>query len=153
MLAVWWLVLFALWLALVDTTQLPELILGAAAAGIAALSTLVVGAVRPRAARVDPAWIRAAARAAVALFADTGLVLAALWHRLVGTRRIRGEFRSAPFRAGGEGRRDVARRALAEALGSVGPNTIVIGIDRERDTVVFHQLVRRDRALDRLELE
>jgi multisubunit Na+/H+ antiporter MnhE subunit len=153
MIAVWWLVLFALWLALVDTRQLPELVLGAGAAGVAALSVVLVGAGRSRAASIDPAWLRDVGRAIGWLFADTGVVFTALWHRLRRSRRVRGEFRTSPVDAGGDSPRDVARRALTETLASVGPNTIVIGIDRERDRLVVHQLVRRDRDLDRLELE
>ena len=46
-----------------------------------------------------------------------------------------------PFRHGaGESRREAARRALAESFGSLAPNTIVIGIDPERDLILAHQL-------------
>ncbi|HWF51374.1 MAG TPA: hypothetical protein VG294_12115 [Solirubrobacteraceae bacterium] len=37
------------------------------------------------------------------------------------------------------------RRALAEALGSLTPNTIVIGIDTERGLLLVHQLRRQGR--------
>ena len=49
--------------------------------------------------------------------------------------------RAIPFRHGSEqNARDAARRALAESLGSLAPNTIVIGIDPERDLILAHQL-------------
>ena len=59
-----------------------------------------------------------------------------------------------PFRAGGDGSRDVGRRALAEGLGSLAPNTIVIGVDDERDLLLVHQLHRSGgrEELDVLEL-
>jgi len=38
--------------------------------------------------------------------------------------------------------RDAGRRGLSEALGSLTPNTIVIGIDPDRDLVLVHQLRR-----------
>ena len=36
----------------------------------------------------------------------------------------------------------MARRALAEAVGSLTPNTIVIGVDEERNLILGHQLRR-----------
>jgi hypothetical protein len=36
----------------------------------------------------------------------------------------------------------MGRRALAETVGSVAPNTIVIGIDDERGLLLVHQLRR-----------
>lgn len=59
-----------------------------------------------------------------------------------------------PFRGGGDGSDDVGRRALAEGLGSLAPNTIVIGIDGENDLLLVHQLHRSGgrEQLDVLEL-
>jgi hypothetical protein len=62
--------------------------------------------------------------------------------QLVAPRQTRGTLRAVPFRAGGESSRDVGRRALAEGLGSLAPNTIVIGIDGARDLLLVHQLPR-----------
>ena len=62
--------------------------------------------------------------------------------QVVAPRETRGTLRAVPFRAGGEGSSDVGRRALAEGLGSLAPNTIVIGIDDERDLLLVHQLRR-----------
>jgi hypothetical protein len=74
--------------------------------------------------------------------------------QLVAPREVRGTLRAVPFRAGGEGSSDVGRRALAEGLGSLAPNTIVIGIDGERDLLLVHQLRRSGgrEQLDVLEL-
>jgi hypothetical protein len=44
-----------------------------------------------------------------------------------------------PFR-GGEDAHALGRSALTESLGSFTPNTIVIGIDAERDLLLVHQL-------------
>lgn len=61
--------------------------------------------------------------------------------QLLDPRGGRGVLRAVPFRHGAdEGRRAAGRRALAEAVGSVSPNTIVIGIDVERDLMLVHQL-------------
>jgi hypothetical protein len=46
-----------------------------------------------------------------------------------------------PFAATSDGPEDTARRAVTEALGTLGPNTIVVRIDTDRGMVVAHQLV------------
>jgi hypothetical protein len=47
-----------------------------------------------------------------------------------------------PFRRGEDETLDAGRQALAEALGSFAPNTIVVGIDSERELILAHQLRR-----------
>jgi hypothetical protein len=37
---------------------------------------------------------------------------------------------------------DIGRRGLSEILGSLAPNTIVIGVDTERQLLLVHQLHR-----------
>jgi hypothetical protein len=61
--------------------------------------------------------------------------------QLTARKPARGEFRAVPFR-GGDADADRGRRALAEALGSVAPNTIVIGVDLDRDLLLVHELHR-----------
>ena len=146
-----WVAIFLLYLALVDTRQVPELVLGAFVAATGATAILGVRAARPLRGSFDASMLPIVARAGSNLITETGLVLGFLLARLAGRPR-RGRFRTAPFRAGGDGRRDVARRALTESLGSLGPNTIVLGIDRERNLVVVHQLVEREHAADPLGL-
>jgi hypothetical protein len=52
----------------------------------------------------------------------------------------RGVFRAVPFRSGDDEAREGGRRALAESFGSLAPNTIVIGVDPERELLLGHQL-------------
>ena len=147
----WWAAMFLLYLALVDTRQHPELVLGSIVAAAAASAAMGIRATRRLRGSVDVALLRVVPRAAWGLVAESVLILGYLIGRLAG-RRGRGRFRAVPFRAGGDGPRDVARRALSESLGSLGPNTIVIGIDRERDLILVHQLVPRDERRDPLGL-
>ena len=42
--------------------------------------------------------------------------------------------------------------ALTESLGSMGPNQIVLGVDRDRDLLIVHQLVPDDERADPLGL-
>ena len=37
-----------------------------------------------------------------------------------------------------------AHRAFTQALGTLGPNTLVVAIDRERRTMLVHELVPTD---------
>ena len=147
----WWVAMFLLYLALVDTRQHPELVLGSIVAAAGASAAVAIRSARPLRASLSSELLRALPSAAWSLVAESALVLVFLARRLAG-RRERGRFRTAPFRGGGDGPRDVARRALTESLGSMGPNTIVIGIDRERDLVIVHQLARRDDRVDPLGL-
>jgi hypothetical protein len=55
----------------------------------------------------------------------------------------RGSFRAVSFAACSEDNADTGRRALAEALGSLAPNTIVVGVDLERKLLLVHQLHRQ----------
>ncbi len=66
--------------------------------------------------------------------------------QLVERRPARGAFRTARFEATDATAEDTGRRALAEWLGSVAPNTIVIGVDDERDLLLVHQLRRQGDA-------
>ena len=147
----WWVVLMGLYLALVDTRQHPELILGAVVAGVGATAARAVRTSRP----LPPLPLRALARhlprALGRLLIDTVIVLRVEARRLRGSAP-QGSLIAVPFRGGGDGADDVARRALTESLGSMGPNQIVIGIDRERDLLVVHQLAPHPDRADLLEL-
>jgi hypothetical protein len=144
-----WIALAGLWLLLVDLTNIPELATGAACALIGTVGSELVRShglarSRPVARGLARAW-RPVARAPV----DFGLLCAA-----IATRR-RGRMRAIPFRHGGSAPADQGRRALAEGLGSFAPNTIVLGVDGDRDLIFAHQLVptsRPAKAIDPLEL-
>lgn len=143
---------FAVWMVLVDNLDPAELIAGAVCAAIAAtLSTAVyrmrrVG-VRPRAGMLRRGW-----RLALDLFVDTARLSVALFRHLVLRRPVRGRLRAARYRATAASPQAAGRRALTEWLGSLGPNRYVVGIDRERDVVLVHELVPDEDPLDRLEL-
>jgi multisubunit Na+/H+ antiporter MnhE subunit len=134
----------ALWLLLTSTLAGSEAIVGVGASAIAATFAEmsrehVAPRFRPRA-----RWLARGWRVPVAMVTDTWLVLLALWGELTGTKRVRGSLRTVPFHHGGErDPRASARRALAEIGVSMTPNTVVIGVDPDRDVLVVHQLVQR----------
>jgi len=124
----WWATLAAIWLLLTDTVRLEELVVGAAAAALAAGAALAIGGPRPGRPRVGLGGV---ARALARVPLDTGILARALWRRAVLRRRSRGRLRAIRFRSAG---------AAAEWLNSLGPNSYVIGIDRDRKLMLVHQL-------------
>jgi hypothetical protein len=149
-----WVAFAGLWLALTDTRVFPELVAGAVAATLGAtLSTAVTRPGRPKTVSKSVALLRLGplrlARPAIRLVADTGLLCAALWRRLVLRHEVRGSFRAARYRP--EAARDSsAGRVLIEIWGSLTPNRVVVGVDEERDLILTHELVRSEQPLDPL---
>jgi hypothetical protein len=132
----------AFYLLLIDTTSLPELYVMVAVALIAAFA---FGASREQGfaeARISPSWLTNTWRAVARIPAESLLLcreaVAQLGHR----KRARGEFRAIAFR-GGEEEADRGRFAITEVVGSLAPNTIVIGIDPDSELLLVHQLERK----------
>jgi hypothetical protein len=79
---------------------------------------------------------------------DIGIVCWEALAQLLAPRPARGEFRAHRFGVTEETAQAMGRRALVEALGSVAPNTIVLGIDKERGLLLVHQLRRQGSPQD-----
>lgn len=133
----------AFYLLLIDTVSLPELYAGAGAALLAGIAFEVSREQGFAEASFSPTWFARVWRLGWQVPVAIVLVCREAIFQLVRPRRSRGGFRAISFRAGAEGSRDVGRRALAEALGSLAPNTIVIGIDPDRNLLLVHQLGRK----------
>ncbi len=151
---IWWVVLFGLWLVLVDTVNPQYLLGGALVAAIPATAARVVAAQRVVRLAVDPSLLRHAWRPLVRAVPDTALLVVALWRRLVLRRPVEGAFRQLRFATDREDPHGTSRRVLAKSLGSFAPNIYVIGFDEENDVLLAHQLVRSGGPshLDPLEL-
>lgn len=130
----------AFYLLLIDTVSAPELYAGAGATVLAGIAFEVSREQGFAEASFRLAWFARGWRllwqipVAIVLVAREALV------QLVRPRRSRGAFRAIHFVAGAQGSGDVGRRAVAEAIGSLAPNTIVIGIDPDHDLLLVHQL-------------
>lgn len=142
--AVWWVVLAALWLALVDTVVVPELVAGAVAAAIAATGAVIVRGQRRLVLRPRLGWVRCAGRPLWGTVADLVPLARALWRRGVRRREERGAIVEVPYAAVADDPDAAAHRAFTEALGSLAPNTLVVDVDRERRVLIVHQLVPSD---------
>jgi hypothetical protein len=144
----------AFYMVLIDTVDLPEVY---AAIGALLLAGAGYEAARRQGlceARVSPAWVARGWRVLASIPLQIVWVSWEALAQLVAPRATRGTLRAVPFEAGGDDAGDVGRRALAEGLGSLAPNTIVIGIDSDRDLLLVHQLHRHGgrEQLDVLEL-
>jgi hypothetical protein len=130
-----------LYLLLIDTTSLPELIVAVGAAMIAASGyelareQQTVGGLGIRL-----RWLARAPRVLAKVPGDIASVSFAAVRQLVRPQVVNGRFRAVPFRGGGEHNIETGRMALAESLGSFAPNTIIIGVDIERELILGHQL-------------
>jgi multisubunit Na+/H+ antiporter MnhE subunit len=131
------------YLLLIDTTDLPELY---ALAGVALLAALAFEAAREMAfpeVALRPSWLLRSWRVLARVPVHLVLVSREAVLQVVQRKPARGSFRAVPYDGGGERPADTGRRALSEALGSLAPNTIVIGVDRERKLLLVHQLHRQ----------
>jgi multisubunit Na+/H+ antiporter MnhE subunit len=140
----------AFYLVLIDTRDLPELY---ALVVVALISGIVFAVARDHEsteASVSAGWLLRAWRPVVRVPLDVALVSRQLVAQLISPRASRGELRAVPFRAG-EDAHGLGRTALTESLGSFTPNTIVIGVDAERDLLLVHQL-RRHGERDELDV-
>lgn len=135
-----WVLAGALYLLLIDVTDLPELIVGAGAAAIAATAfelareERIAGLVRPRL-----SWLVRAHRPLLKVPVDVAALSVVAVRQLVRPRPVNGVFRAVPFRCTNE-EHEFGRLALAESLGSFAPNTIIVGVDLERQLILGHQL-------------
>jgi hypothetical protein len=135
-----WIGAASLYLLLIDTTDLPELLVGAGAAALAATGFVLA---RERGVTALVSRLRWLARVYRPVLKVPSDVVALSWlalHQLVAPRATVGEFRAVPFRCGDDAALETGRRALAESFGSFAPNTIIIGVDADREVLIGHQL-------------
>jgi hypothetical protein len=144
----------AFYMVLIDTVDLPELYAAIAAVLLSGAGYEAARRQGVAEAQVSPRWVTRGWRVILSIPLQIVRVSWQAFAQLVAPRQTRGTLRAVPFRAGGEGSSDVGRRALAEGLGSLAPNAIVIGIDAEHDLLLVHQLHRSGgrEQLDVLEL-
>jgi hypothetical protein len=135
-----WLLSGALYLLLIDNPDLPELLVGAGAATLAALGFELAREQYIAAESVRLSWLVRVVRPLRRVPPDTVALCRVAIAQLRHPQPTRGVFRAVPFRSGDDEAREGGRRALAESFGSLAPNTIVIGVDPERELLLGHQL-------------
>jgi hypothetical protein len=135
-----WTLSAALYLLLIDITDLPELIVGAGAAVLAATGLELAREQGLVGESVKLRWLLRSYRPLLKVATDIVLVSLSAFRALLRRGPRQGSFRAVRFAGGEDQRHETGRRALAEALGSFAPNTVVVGIDDERGLILAHQL-------------
>lgn len=149
-----WVFAAAFYLLLIDITDLPELLVGAGAAVLAATGLELAREQGIVGESLRLGWLLRLYRPVLRVPRDVLTVSAIALRSLVRREAAVGEFRAIPFKPGENEHHETGRRALAEAAGSLAPNTFVVGIDGERRLLLAHQLspTKDRRSLDPLEL-
>jgi len=136
-----WLACAVVWMWLEDTVVLANLVDGAMAAAIGATGTTLVFAERLVAFAPRARWALRLWRPLAQFGPDLRLLAMVLLRALRGGERAPGALRAVRFvPTGGPGEID-ARCALACAVGSFAPNTIVLGTEEQHGVMLVHQLV------------
>lgn len=138
--AMWWVVLFAFYLAIISTISLTEIVVGAVAAAACAIAAVasrrtLLAAGNDESHRPRARWLRWLVPLPLQIV--TGSV------RLL---RPRGEFAEVRLP---EDSRAAVRRGFAVLALSVAPNGYVADVDPERNILVVHRLDGRPTALER----
>ncbi|HEY6495465.1 MAG TPA: Na+/H+ antiporter subunit E [Trebonia sp.] len=138
----WWILLMALWVALDDSLEPDELLVGAGVGAVVALAVEMISNQAEIALRIKLAWLPRALALPGQVAAQTVLVFAALARTLfTKAPPPRGRFRELPVEYGDDTPLGETRRVLLTAARSLAPNEFVLGIDPERDVMITHELV------------
>ena len=138
---IWWVLLMSLWVMLDDSLATDELLAGAGAAALAALVAEVASYQAATRFRMRIRWLVPALRLPGQVAGDMVTVYAALWRRLVRGEQPDSAFVTEPARFGDDTPAGVTRRVLLIGGRSLAPNAFALGIDRDTETMVLHQLV------------
>lgn len=129
--------LLGLWMLFVSQMQRAEFIAGIGAAALGAVGDGIVKSKRLAKFRPRPQWLWLFSWEPWYVLDGSAAILWALAKRLLG-RTSKALFRVVPFRSGGDDAESAARRALAITAISISPETIVVGIDRDREFMLLH---------------
>jgi len=138
---IWWILLMSLWMMLDDSLATDELLAGAGAAALAALVAEVAGYQAATRFRMRIRWLVPALRLPGQVAGDMVTVYAALWRRLIRGEQPDSAFVTEPARFGDDTPAGVTRRVLLIGGRSLAPNAFALGLDRDTETMVLHQLV------------
>jgi multisubunit Na+/H+ antiporter MnhE subunit len=134
-------ILFCVWLIYTWRVSMPELLAGVGAAMLAATGAEAVRGLNFAGFYPLMTWILEVRRLPYTALEGCARLVEVLALRYVLRREVRGGLRTVRFDPGGDDARSAARRALAVALVSFAPNSIVVHIDRERGVMIYHQII------------
>lgn len=128
------------YLLLIDTTSTPELWAGAAAAVSAAGAYGAAYLESNRNAAIRARWLLAGLRELAGVPAGIWMVCGEVLRQTFRPRASRGNMEVEPFPVGAGDAHDLGRRALNEALRSLTPSLIVLGVDPDSDRLISHRM-------------
>jgi multisubunit Na+/H+ antiporter MnhE subunit len=131
--------LLGLWMLFVSSTQLAEFTAGIGGAALGGVADGLVKSKRFAKFRPRLKWLWLFAWEPWYVLTGSASIFWALARRLAG-KKSEAQFRVVPFRAGGDDSESAARRALALTLTTIPPNFIVVGVDKERNFMLVHQV-------------
>jgi multisubunit Na+/H+ antiporter MnhE subunit len=133
-------VLVACWTMFLGSFGGAEAVVGGIAVAIGTAVSTAAYAVGVARFRPKLAWFAEIWRVPWYVLTDTGTIASALVSRHLFRRRGRSRMVALPFEPGGSTGRGEARRALAIALTTLSPNSIVLDIDRDARLMLVHQI-------------
>jgi hypothetical protein len=140
----WWVLLMSFWVILDDSLDTDELLAGAGAAALGAFLAELATYQAASQVRVRIEWLVPAMSLPWKAVRDTGLIFMALWRFLALRREPPGGFREQAVRFGPDTVEGKTRRSLIIGGHSVAPASFVLGLDRDRDVMVMHELATRE---------
>jgi multisubunit Na+/H+ antiporter MnhE subunit len=143
-----WLASAALWMLLVDSVRLAELVAGAAVAALAATAFEIVRRQRLAAQALRPLLALRIWRVVMRAVPDVGRLTRAAFAQVIRPQPVRGRVLAMPFGHIEDDADARALRAVAVGLGSIAPNTVVIGVDPDSGLLLVHQLEPTGRPSD-----
>ena len=132
--------LFGLWVVFVAGTHPQELLVGAIC--VAACTTFLAFVWRAKLEHLSFSArdVLQAVRVPSQVAGDSLRIATALVRDLFSGRPPASAYRAIPFATAPIDRRKLERQVLAVAYITISPNTIVLGIDQERDLILIHYL-------------
>ncbi len=131
---------FALWLLLVVKLTPDELTVGAVCALIAGAATEAAWGEHLTSFAAQPRMFAQVWRLPWIVLADTWAIFVVLALHLLGRKEAASRLRTVRFDARSDDPHAAARRALAIALTTMTPQLVVIGIDADEGTLLYHQI-------------
>jgi multisubunit Na+/H+ antiporter MnhE subunit len=135
-------ILLGAWFLFVGKIDRAELIAGTAGAAIGATAAQLVWSQRVAAFRGHAAWVLEMWRLPKYMITGSWEIFEVLFLQLFGGRRAESLLLAVPYQATGDDAASAALRALAVIYTTSTPNFVVVGVDRKRGHLVFHQLKR-----------
>jgi multisubunit Na+/H+ antiporter MnhE subunit len=130
------------WFLFVGKIEWAELLVGTAGAAIAASTAQLVWAQHIAAFRDHAGWVLEMWRLPKYMITGSWEIFEVLFKQLFAGKRAESLLLAVPYEATGEDDASAARRALAVTYTTSTPNFVVVGVDRERGHLVFHQIKR-----------